>query len=330
MSTPLRQVAEGASPALANPRIQRYRRAEQALWDHYGLQPTERLIEVDAPAVRLRVIETGSGEPLLFVHGSAAGGPIWAPLVSELQDFRCLVIDRPGWGPSSTVDYSQHEYKTVVSDLLVGVLDGLGLDRAHVVGGSIGNVWALRLAAAHAARVGRVVLMGGGPMLSEVPLPPIIRLIASPLGALMVRLPAKPGRERSILREIGHGDSLDAGRMDEFINWRVALARDTDSIRNERAMMRAVLSWRRGAYRPGLTFEDEELAAIRQPVLHVYGTGDPVGTVDTWTRFKDLLPKGELRLVDGGGHLVWFDDPSGVARDVSAFLGKTEETARSG
>ncbi len=118
--------------------------------------------------------------------------------------------------------------------------------------------------------------------------------------------------------------------MDEFINWRVAVARDTDSIRNERAMMRAVLSWRRGAYRPGLTFEDEELAAIRQPVLHVYGTGDPVGTVDTWRMFEDLLPKGELRLMDGGGHLVWFDDPSGVARYVTAFLRDTEEAGRSG
>jgi pimeloyl-ACP methyl ester carboxylesterase len=268
MSPPLRQ-HEGIAASVADPRIQRYRQAERALWGHYGLEPTERFVEVDSLAVQLRVLETGSGEPLLFVHGSAAGGPIWAPLVSELQDFRCLVIDRPGWGLSSTVDYSQYEYKSVVSDLLVGVLDGLGVDRAHVIGGSIGNVWALRLAAAHLARVDRVVLMGGGPMLSEVPIPPIIRLIASPIGALMVRLPAKPGRERSILRDIGHRDSLDAGRMDEFINWRVVLARDTDSIRNERAMMRAVLSWRRGAYRPGLTFEDEELAAIRRPVLHV-------------------------------------------------------------
>ncbi len=257
---------------------------------------------------------------MLFVHGSAAAGPIWAPLIGGLRDFRCLVIDRPGWGLSSPVDYSQHEYKTIVSDLLVGVLNALGVDRAHVIGGSIGNVWVLRLAAAHASRVGRVVLMGGGPMLSDVPVPPIIRLIASPMGALMVRLPAKPSRERSILREIGHRESLDAGRMDEFINWRVALARDTDSIRNERAMTRVVLSWRRGAYRPGLTFENEELAAIRQPVLHLYGTGDPVGTVDTWRKFKDVLPKGELRLVDGGGHLVWFDDPGGVARDVKAFL----------
>ena len=57
------------------------------------------------------------------------------------------------------------------------------------------------------------------------------------------------------MREIGHGTSRDAGRMDEFIKRRVALARGTDSIRNEREMMRAVLSWRRGAYRPGTHIE---------------------------------------------------------------------------
>jgi 4,5:9,10-diseco-3-hydroxy-5,9,17-trioxoandrosta-1(10),2-diene-4-oate hydrolase len=330
MSTPLRQVGRGTAAASAEPRIQRYRQAERALWSYYGLEPTERFIQVDSPAVLLHVLETGSGEPLLFVHGSAAGGPIWAPLVRELRDFRCLVIDRPGWGLSSTVDYSKHEYKTVVSDMLVGVLNGLGVDRAHVIGGSIGNVWVLRLAAAHAPRAGRVALMGGGPLLDDVPVPPNIRLMASPIGALMLRLPVKPDRERSILREIGHNVSVEAGRMDEFIKWRVALARDTESIRNERSMMRAVLSWRRGAYRPGLTFKDEELAGIKQSVFHVYGTADPVGTVDIWRRFTGLLPKGELRLVDEGGHLVWFDDPRGVARDVSRFVRDGENTVRKG
>jgi hypothetical protein len=48
------------------------------------------------------------------------------------------------WGLSSALDFSGYEYKVLVADVLRGVLDGLGLDQAHVVGGSIGNVWALR------------------------------------------------------------------------------------------------------------------------------------------------------------------------------------------
>jgi pimeloyl-ACP methyl ester carboxylesterase len=52
----------------------------------------------------------------------------------------------------------------------------------------------------------------------------------------------------------------------------------------------------------------------------VYGTADPVGSVDTWKRVVDLLPRGELRVVDGGGHMPWFDNSNQVAADVSRFL----------
>jgi pimeloyl-ACP methyl ester carboxylesterase len=300
--------------------IERYRRAERALWEHHGLEPRERFIDLDAPAARIRVLEVGSGEPVLFVHGTVGLGA-WPALVRELPGFRCLVLERPGWGLSSPLNFSNYPYKTVVADVLRGALDSLGVDRAHVVGGSIGNVWALRLAQQHPTRIGRTVLMGGSPLVPQAPVPGIIRLLASPIGALMVRLPDKPGRVRSILRRSGHGASLDAGRIpDVFVDWRVAIGRETDSMRHERDMVRAIVSGR--TYRPGLTFDDAELAAIRQPTLYVYGTADHVGTADVWRHAVGLLPCGELRLVDGAGHMPWLDDPIRIAADVSRFLGK--------
>jgi pimeloyl-ACP methyl ester carboxylesterase len=80
-----------------------------------------------------------------------------------------LSLDRPraAQGLSSAIDFSRQEYKTLVADVLRGGFDALGLERAHVVGGSIGNVWALRLAERHPSRVGRVVLLGGGPIVSR-------------------------------------------------------------------------------------------------------------------------------------------------------------------
>jgi hypothetical protein len=55
----------------ADRRIERYRETERALWNHYDLEPTERFIELDSPAIRLRALEIGSGEPMLLVHGTA-------------------------------------------------------------------------------------------------------------------------------------------------------------------------------------------------------------------------------------------------------------------
>jgi pimeloyl-ACP methyl ester carboxylesterase len=305
--------------SMSSARIQsdRYRDAERRLWDYYGLEPTDRFLDIPSPAARLRVLEVGSGEPVLLVHGTVGPGS-WPSLIHELAGYRWIVVERPGWGLSAPIDFSERDYKTLVAGLLRGVLDTLGLERAHVVGGSIGNVWALGLAAQHPSRVGRIVLLGGGPVVREAGVPGIIRLLASPAGALMVRLPDTPGRLRSILRRSGHGASLDAGRIPaEFLEWRSAAAR-AGAMRHEREMVCAIV--RGTSYRPGVTFSDGELAAIQQPTLHVYGTADPVGSVDVWKRVAATLPRGELRLVEGAGHMPWFDDPHAVAAELDRLL----------
>lgn len=73
-------------------------------------------------------------------------------------------------------------------------------------------------------------------------------------------------------------------------------------------------------FRPGLVFEDDQLARMDRPVLMVYGSRDPVGSVEIWRRFVARLPEGELHLVEGGGHFPWYDDPAGVGRRVADFL----------
>jgi len=298
-------------------RLEHFRQVERAVWNRFGLDPIERFVELDAPRVRLRVLDVGTGEPLLFVHGTAGPGA-WPSLVRELKGFRCLILDRPGWGLSSALDYSKHEYATVTASVLRGALDGLGIVRAGVIANSIGTVWALRLAAKHPSMVSHLALLGGGPIVPEVNVPGIIRIIASPLGAIMVRLPDSPGRVRAILRQGGHGASLDAGHLDEFITWRAALGRDTVSMRNERAMIRALV--RGTAYRPGLTFDDAELAAIAQPTLFVHGSADSIGSVELWRRVMGLLPHGRLEVLDGGSHEPWIEDPSGIASQIRGLV----------
>jgi pimeloyl-ACP methyl ester carboxylesterase len=298
----------------------RYREAEQTLWSHYGLEPTERFVELSSPAVRLRVVELGTGPPVLFIPGTGGTGPYWGSLVLGLKGFRCLLLDRPGWGLSTPLDYASVDYRPASAEVLRGLLDALEIDRADVVGASIGEVWALQLALQHTARVGRVVLLGGGPVVAESGTPRIIRLIASPVGAIMVRRPQTPGRVQTLMRQAGHAASLDAGRIpDEYIRWRVAFDRETESMRNEREMVRAIVSWRTGL-RPGVTFEDAEIAAVQQPTLLAYGTADPVGTVEIWRRVAGVLPRGELQLLDGAGHMPWLDNPSELASRVSHFL----------
>jgi len=302
----------------AGKHAERYRRTEQALWRHHGIEPpVERFVDLASPNGRVRVLDVGAGEPLLLVHGTVGPGG-WASLVAALPDHRCLVLDRPGWGGSTPVDFSRAPYGETVSEVVRGVLDALDLDRVAVVGGSIGNVWALRTAQRHPARVRRVVLLGGSPLVPGVPVPGFIRLVASPIGAAMVRLPTSPDRIRSILEDSGHGPSVADGRIPrEFLEWR-ATASGSGAMRHERRMIRAILRGR--SFRPGLTFTDAELSGLRTPTLCVFGTADATGSVDLWRRAMAALPAGELVVAEGAGHMPWFDDVDLVATAVRGFL----------
>ena len=304
----------------ASTKTERYRDRERALWDHYGLSPTERFIELAAPRIRLRIVEVGSGEPILFVPGTAGVGPSWGALLAELTGYRAILLDRPGWGLSDPIDYSKHEYKRVAVDVLRGVLDSLGIERVPVVGASVGGNWALRFAEAEPARVSRVVMLGAGPLSDELEPPGFFKLLVTPIGAIIVRLPSNPKQIRSILGGLGHGPSLADGRIpDVYIDWRVGFDRLTSSMRNERRMVQSMVAG--GRFRPGITCSADGLARSETPTMMVYGTADAPGTVDAWRRFTDRLPHGELLVLDDAGHLPWLDDPKKVASAIRRFLG---------
>ena len=65
--------------AIAAPRrtsaMERYLAAETRLWQHYGLAPRERFVEITRPGAQLRVLEAGSGPPVLFIHGTVGPDP---------------------------------------------------------------------------------------------------------------------------------------------------------------------------------------------------------------------------------------------------------------
>ena len=112
------------------------------------IRPSD-IVELSEPALRLRVVEVGSGRPVLFIPGTGGTGPYWAPLIRELPGIRCLLLDRPGWGLSSPIDYRSGAFGSLAATTLVKVLDALELDRVDIVGASIGGLWALHLAHRH-------------------------------------------------------------------------------------------------------------------------------------------------------------------------------------
>lgn len=104
--------------------------------------------------------------------------------------------------------------------------------------------------------------------------------------------------------------------------WRLAFANETASMHHERAMTQAL---RNGdGWQPGFVPTDADLSTFNHPVRMVFGSADPTGSVDLWREFTTRLPHGELEVVEGAGHMPWWDEPGAVGRSVrSSWRGRT-------
>jgi 2-hydroxy-6-oxonona-2,4-dienedioate hydrolase len=302
---------------------QRYRAAERALWDDAGISPTEHRGHLARNDVDVRVLEVGEGPPVLFLHGGpGAAAPIWAYLAARLPGFRCLLLDRPGTGLSDAhllpdPQAARSESSTMVAD----VLDGLGIDRAHLVGSSHGSYVALLSAAATPDRVGHTVHLGCPGFVDGMALRTFDRLVLAPgVGRLFSRMPASEKGMRSILRQLGHEASATDGRISQpFLDWCVAVQHHTDTMRNEYASMANMGTFRRG-FDPALTISADQLATVASPSHFLWGDNDPYGDEAVAQRVVEAMPHARLEMMSGAGHLCWFDDVDRAATTIRTHL----------
>lgn len=124
------------------------------------------VVDVAVPGGPLRVRRWGAvGPAVLALHGITANHRCWEPTVRQLDGVRLIAPDLRGRGRSAELPgpfgMARH------ADDAVAVLDALGIDRAVVAGHSMGGFVALVLAYSRPDRVGRLVLVDGGPPLPQ-------------------------------------------------------------------------------------------------------------------------------------------------------------------
>ncbi len=102
--------------------------------------------------------DTGAGDPVLFIHGLTWDHTLWDHQVAALSNsFRCIAVDLIGHGQTPDVD---HDYSFLdLADYMAGFLDGLGIERAHIVGLSMGGMTAMPMALEHSAKVRSLALL---------------------------------------------------------------------------------------------------------------------------------------------------------------------------
>jgi pimeloyl-ACP methyl ester carboxylesterase len=254
---------------------------------------TRRVPTVQANGVALHYEESGTGDPILCVHGTGSSSELWADAVAALSARgRAVVYDRRGFGRSERPQPLRMDVR-LHGDDAAALLEALDAAPAVVIGRSQGGEIALDLALRHPGRVRALVLLeGGGLRLSDE----AVRLVAAADERVFAAAEQDPGAVGRTLLDAMLGD----GVWDELPE--VVRRTFTDNgpaiVAEERAGLLRVTA--------------EELRAISVPTLAVGAEDSPEGFRAWVPLVAGAIPNARTAWVEGG-HLIDASHPAVLA-----------------
>lgn len=301
-----------------DPAYDTYARAYDDLLFEHGVTAYPSYVRAGS-AGRIFVARAGTGEPVVFLHGTPATSAVWIPLVARLSGVQAYLVDRPGHGLSATVDYADvPDLRAHAVSFVAGLLDALGLERAVVAGNSMGGLWALWSAADLPDRVSAVVAVGGPPGMLGPRLPRIFGPLSVPWAArLMRRLdPPSPSATRRFFRLMGDPPALLSDPMVTAFTEGLRLPNAEGGMAH---MIQRFVEWPGRFAERRLWLSSDDLGRIQQPALFVWGPRDFLGDLTVAGRIVDAVPNGSL-VAAGSGHLPWLQDPDAVGAAIRSFV----------
>ncbi len=283
-----------------------------------GLTGPERLRfrMVATRRARLSILEAGSGPPIVAVHGLGGTKGSFLPTVGALSgSFRVIAVDLPGFGDSDKpigASYDAGFFARAVVDLF----DSLGLDRAHLIGNSLGGRVVLEVGLAHPERVDRLALLC--PSLAwrrARPWAPLLRLTRPELG--LVQAAPRPVVEAILRRLIpGADDGWTAAGVDEFLRAYLTRAGRAAFYAAARQIYLEEPHGGKGFW--------PRLSGLQGDALFVWGLRDRLVPIAFARHVADALP-GARHLELDCGHVPQIERPREAHEAVGEFF---EEAAR--
>ena len=247
----------------------------------------------------------GDATPVLLVHGLGYARWGWDGLPDLLTTagHDVVLFDNRGIGDSD-VPEGPYTATQMATDALA-VLDAAGIDRAHVVGSSLGGMIAQELALTAPGRVDRLVLLSTTPGGDD----------AAPMPEVTVELLQRMPTMEPV--EALHAAIRNA-LAPRWLEERPELVEEILAHRLEDPQDPA--GWQAQAH-AGTTYDGGgRLGAIQAPTLVLHGDADNVVAPANGQLLADRIPDARLVELPGHGHLPFWEDPARVSREVLAFL----------
>ena len=176
-----------------------------------------RIRRVQTSRQSLSVVEAGAGEPVIMLHGLGATKASFLPTVGALApEYHTIAVDLPGFGDSDKPLRAAYDAR-FFAEAIISLLDALDLERAHVIGNSMGGRVAIELGLRYPERLGRLVLLAPSlAWLRPRPWAPFLRWVPTQLGAIQ---PAPRPLVETIVRRLipGSDSEWTSAGIDEFL-----------------------------------------------------------------------------------------------------------------
>lgn len=272
--------------------------------DPSALERPGQLMHLDG--VGIHYLERGEGPPLVLIHGLGASTYNFRHNIPALAEhFRVLALDLMGFGFSDRPPDAEY-FLVSQAQLVRNFLARLGVERAAVLGHSMGGAVAMRLAANFPERVGRLVLVSSAHN---------GRLLPAWVGALWARplveaFAAFALHNRAFRETLWRSGAYDPSVLTREV--KEGYYRPSRLRGSARAIAKVLADLARE--------EPLDLRRIRQPTLLLWGAQDRWLGLALAQRLLQALPKAELQVIERARHMVLEERPEEANRAIVSFL----------
>lgn len=260
---------------------------------------------------------SGEGEAVLLIHGSGPGATAfsnWQHALNVMNTrYHVLAPDLIGFGESAHPDPPPRGIRAWMRlwvDQLLGLMDELSIERAHLVGNSLGGAIALHLVMESPERFEKVVLMGpaGAPFELTTELDRIWGFYDDP----------EPAQLRNAIRWFAYDDHFISDRLEAITEMRYQAAMQPEVRRSYEAMFPSP----RQVHVDDLIIPPTALRRMHHPVLLLHGFHDPIVPYTTSLYFMTHLPNASMHVIGPCSHWIQIEHKDVFHKLVLDFLEK--------
>lgn len=270
-------------------------------------ESTSRMVSTRRWNIHVNEAGTEHEEAIFLLHGSGPGATGWSNFSQNIpalaEHHRVIAVDMPGWGESDPVTWQERDHSTALLDLM----DALEVEKATIIGNSMGGGTTLRFGYEHPERVHRLITMG-----SSSGSPTLMGAAGLTEGLKVLQ---KGYRQPSFetMKELVDVMTFDAANAtDELIQGRA------DMVLAHPEHARNFIEGT--GKKPVVELDHTRLREIAVPVLLFHGRDDRVVHFEHSLKLTSLIPDSRLYLINGCGHWLQTEHAREFTDQVLHFL----------